>query len=40
MFFPSPVPAQVLALNSTSVPNSTLKPLEEDTISGYLFTQV
>lgn len=36
----SPAPALVLASNNTSVHNSILKPLEEDTTSGYHFTQV
>lgn len=39
-FFSRHVPVQALALNSTSAPNSTLKLLEEDTMSGYLSTQV
>lgn len=36
----SPAPVLTLASNSTSVPSLTPKPLEEDTTSGFLSTQV
>lgn len=38
--FSSPAQAPVLVSNSTNVLSSTLKPLEEDTTSGYLSIQV
>lgn len=40
VFATSPAPAPMSALSSTSAPSLTLKPLDEDITSGYLFTQV